>query len=186
MFLFLNKSVLTKTNYLFGIPQQHCDFRRSDFILRSNGLSRALYYPEFLFPALCSSRAPDPHLAWLDGHSARGELEEIVCSPSVCSGFSLWMFPRSRGATVRRSGLMDVCLQHFCGWWPHLYLRWRLNNTNAATDTEVSIRSSASPQLRNSCGLPSLSRLGASKARWREKNTSCRTDRGCSDCQISV
>lgn len=69
---------------------------------------------------------------------------------------------------------------------PHLYLRWRLNNTNAATDTEVSIRSSASPQLRNSCGLPSLSRLGASKARWREKNTSCRTDRGCSDCQISV
>lgn len=33
------------------------------------------------------SLAPDPHLAWLDGHFARGELEEIVCSPSVCSPF---------------------------------------------------------------------------------------------------
>lgn len=33
------------------------------------------------------SLAPDPNLAWLGGHFARGELEEIVCSPSVCSPF---------------------------------------------------------------------------------------------------
>ena len=33
------------------------------------------------------SLVPDPHLAWLGGHFARGELEEIVCSPSVCSPF---------------------------------------------------------------------------------------------------
>lgn len=54
------------------------------------------------------------------------------------------------------------------------------------TDTEASIRSSTCPQLKNSGGFPSPSRRGASKTRWREKNTSCTTDRVCSDCQIAV
>lgn len=65
----------------------------------SHGLSLALYYPEFLLPVFCSSLAPDPHLAWLDGHFARGELEEIVCSPSVCSPFKSLDVSVERGSS---------------------------------------------------------------------------------------
>lgn len=39
------------------------------------------------------SLAPDPHLVWLDGHFARGELEDIVCMLSMfVLPSSLWMF----------------------------------------------------------------------------------------------
>lgn len=90
----------------------------------SNGLSLASYYPEFLFPALCSSRAPDPHLAWLDGHYARRELEEVVCSPSVCSVQSLDGSAQRLwgGHRFPVMGCFDIGLQHFCRLFPHLFL----------------------------------------------------------------
>lgn len=104
----------------------------------SNGLSLASYYPEFLFPTLCSSRAPDPHLAWLDGHYARRELEEVVCSPSVCSVQSLDGSAQRLWGGHRFSvmGCFDIGLQHFCRSFPHLFLLWL---THTVTNTEVSI-----------------------------------------------
>lgn len=88
----------------------------------SKGLSLALYYPEFLLPVLCSSLAPDPHLAWLDGHFARGELEGIVCSPSVCSPFKSLDVSVELGSsnpTVYREVIASW-------WWDKLTFTWPL------------------------------------------------------------
>ena len=71
---------------------------------------------------LSLSLAPDPHLAWLGGHYARGELEEIARSPSVCSPPPLGSLDAavergSSSATVWRQ-VMSSC------WWDKLTSTW--------------------------------------------------------------
>lgn len=167
----------------------------------SKGLSVAFHYPEFLLPVLCSSLALASHLAWLDGHFARGELEEIVCSPSVCSSFkSLIASQWWDGLTFVFAELLFIFVSSFSAkqkpWMTDVHklmFKWIqctacdiegiqvISNCYRIVHSKWEINFSSSKTLFY--GYPLLLCFSASSTHWGEKNASCWTDRAYFECQ---